>query len=54
MVCGIEIVVPSITKQAEITDYIRQIREKAKQLQKEADNEFTKANKEVEQIILGK
>ena len=44
---------PPIDKQKKIADHIRQIRQQAKTLQKEADNELTKASKEVEQIILG-
>ena len=44
---------PPIDKQKEIANHIRQIRQQAKTLQKEADNELTKASKEVEQIILG-
>ncbi len=45
---------PSMEKQTKIANHIRKIRDKAKQLQQEADNELTKANIEVEKIILDK
>jgi restriction endonuclease S subunit len=43
---------PPLDKQKEIANHIRQIREKAKTLQLEADNELKKAGQEVEKIIL--
>lgn len=43
---------PPLEKQNEIADHIRQIRDKAKQLQQEGDNELTKASREVETLIL--
>lgn len=48
-----DIPVPPIEKQNKIAEHIGKIREQAKQLQKEAIEEFEKAKQEVEQIILG-
>jgi len=45
--------VPPIEKQNKIAEHIRQIREQAKQLQKEAVEELDKVKQVVEQIILG-
>jgi restriction endonuclease S subunit len=49
----IKIPTPPIEKQNEIAVHIRQIRDQAKQLQKEAVEELEKAKQGVEQIILG-
>lgn len=48
-----KIIVPPIDKQNEIAEHIREIREQAKQLQKEAVEELEKARLEIEYIILG-
>lgn len=50
---SLEIPIPPLEKQNEIIDHVEAIREKAKQLEKDADELMEQAKLEVEQIILG-
>lgn len=50
----IQLIIPlSLEKQSEIASHIQSIREKAKQLQNEAQQQFEQTKKEIEQMILG-
>lgn len=52
-IANIMIPYPPLSKQKEIADYIKSIREQAKKLQKEAEQIFTDAKRHVEKMILG-
>lgn len=50
---SIQIPLPPLSKQIEIADHIKQIRQQAKQLEIEAEQILTDAKKEIEKMILG-
>lgn len=50
---SLRVPLPSLSKQKEIAEHIRQIRSDAKRLQNEAEQIFTDAKKQIEKMILG-